>query len=151
MLYIIDYTLKSCKQYVKLIIFFFDLHHRPHTIVESKGVSVLCQHLISVSAMYGKVPTESVIPTVSTVSHHLNDVVDMKRSKLKKELILVTKIWGVIRDGWTHKNTNIKYLTLTIQFVDKNLILPSKMLATRPVEDNTANKTKLHKSKVLND
>ena len=101
-------------------------------------------------AKYGEVLIESVIPSVRTVSRHLNDVVDLERSKLKKELMLVRK-FGVTCDGWTHENTNIKYFTITIQFVDKNFVLRSKILATRPVEDNTANTTKLHVSSVLNE
>lgn len=57
----------------------------------------------------------------------------------------------VTGDGWMHGQTNTNYITVTVQFIDKNFATKSCILATVPLEEkHTANCIKTCVLEILN-
>lgn len=94
----------------------------------------MANKFISIGARYGVVDSSDVLPSRTTVSRHLSDVVDREKSLL---IAVIEKLeWlGITTDMWTSSKTNVSYITVTAQFVDSNWCVRSVILATRSVDD----------------
>jgi len=107
---------------------------RPFRVVEDDGFCQLADKLIGIGAKYVALSAADVLPSTSTVSRHLYDVVAAEKEKLMPKLVAIPN-FGVTTDMWTHDKTNLSYITVTIQFIDSGWSLSSLVLATRSVED----------------
>ena len=74
-----------------------------------------------------------MLPCATTVSRHLEGIVEKEKASLLQELAAVTQ-FGVTTDLWTHQFTNDSYITVTVQYV-KDWNICSRILATRVMND----------------
>lgn len=107
---------------------------RPFRFVEGDGFRLLADKLIGIGAKYGAVPAADILPSTSTVSRHLKDVVAAEKDKLIPRLTAIA-MFGVTTDMWTHEKTNVAYITVTIQFIDSQWSISSLVLGTHSVEE----------------
>ena len=100
------------------------------------GFAQLANKLIAIGAKYGSVPAADVLPSVSTVSRHLADVVTTEKAKLLTRMSAVpVPRFGITTDMWTHSKTNDSCITVTAQFMDSVFTMQSVVLATRTVSE----------------
>jgi len=80
---------------------------RPFTLVEGVGFIDFAKKLVAIGAKYGAdVNVEELLPSRTTVSRHLADVVARKKDVLVSKLAQVSK-FGITTDLWTHHITNV--------------------------------------------
>lgn len=113
--------------------------NRPFSIVEGDGFKALAEKLISIGAAYGKVDIDHVLPCSTTVSRHLDGVVEREKTNLINKLARVPP-FGVTTDLWTHSHSSHSYITVTIQYIE-NWNVRSHILATRVMDDKHTGET----------
>lgn len=122
---------------------------RPFKFVEGEGFAQLADKLISIGAKYGNVAAADILPSATTVSRHLAEVVVAEKDKLLPQLRSIGQ-FGVTTDMWTHFKTNDSYITVTVQFINDKWELMSMVLATRVVdESHTGNCIRDHVKQIL--
>ena len=90
---------------------------RPFSIVEGSGFKKLVEQLISIGAKYGKIPVDEVLPCARTVSRHIYSEAERKRIELKEELEKQNR-FSVTTDLWTHGQTVMPYITVTVHYIN---------------------------------
>ena len=108
---------------------------RPFTLVEGVGFIDFAKKLVAIGAKYGAdVNVEELLPSRTTVSRHLADVVARKKDVLVSKLAQVSK-FGITTDLWTHHITNVGYISVTAHYIDENWDTICLILAMRSVEE----------------
>ena len=108
----------------------------------------MVQNFIEIGAKYSAIDVQEILPCTTTVGHHLQQVVEDEKTKLLKCLSNIRK-FGVTCDGWTHENTNVKYVTVTVQFLDE-FITHTRILSTINLDEkNTAEAIKAYVTGIL--
>ena len=109
----------------------------------------MAQNFIEIGAKYGAIDVQEILPCATTVGRHLQQVVEDEKTKLLKCLSNIRK-FGVTCDGWTHENTNAKYVTVTVQFLDDEFITHTRILSTINLDEkNTAEAIKACVTRIL--
>jgi len=107
---------------------------RPFSIVEGAGFKAFAQKLIAVGHKYGDVSIDEILPSSTTVSHHMESVVVNEKAALCEKLSSAVG-FGITTDGWTHSSTDQQYITVTIHFIDLDWVMLSFILAIREADE----------------
>ena len=104
----------------------------------------LANDLIHLGAKYGNscktnnvVNTDGLFPSARSASRHTSSLALSERQKLIAMIAVEAdhKALGVTTDLWTHKQTTLPYITVTLHFKDTNWNFHSRILATRSMEE----------------
>jgi len=107
---------------------------RPFSIAEGQGFAEFAQKMINIGQKYGGVSAAEVLPCATTISRHLDSVVEKEKATLQPSLASAV-ILGVTTDMWTSDKTNDAYVTVTAHYLDSEWQVRSAILATRDAEE----------------
>ena len=106
------------------------------------------KHFISIGSTYGQVNVDDVLPCRTTISRHMDGVVEVEKARLLKELDNVHQ-FGITTDLWSHDSTGHSYITVTAQYITEWEV-KSKILATRVLDErHTAENVKVTVNAIL--
>ena len=107
---------------------------RPFSIVEGVGFRRFAEKLISIGAKHGNVSVDDILPSARTVSRHVYTEAEKKRAELRK-VFEKQKRFAVTTDLWTHVQTTMPYITITVLYINDQWKLCSYIIATRSMEE----------------
>ena len=122
---------------------------RPFSIMDGPGFQKLAQKLISIGVKHGNISVDDVLPSARTVSRHVHSEAEKKRAELKIELEK-QKRFAVTTDLWTHEQTTMPYITVTVHYVNDNWEMRLFIVAMRSMEEkHTGNNIKSFTKEIL--
>ena len=107
---------------------------RSFSIVEGVGLRKFAEKLISIGAKHGNVSVDDILPSARTVSRHVYTEAEKKRAELRK-VFQKQKRFVVTTDWWTHVQTTMPYITITVLYINDQWKLCSYIIATRSMEE----------------
>ena len=106
----------------------------PFSIVEGIGFREFAENLIAIGAKHGNVSADDILPSARTVSPHVYSEAEKKLNELRK-VFEKQKRFTVTTDLWTHKQTTMLYITITVHYINDQWKLCSYIIAARSMEE----------------
>ena len=122
------------KQLKDKLVCFVSTDLRPFTAVEGEGFLSLCQTLVEYGAKYGQFDVGKNMPCRTTISKHVDPIVNVVKKQVKEELQKARFI-ALTSDGWTDDFRKVSYITVTASYFDSSMQLYSRILNTGEVEE----------------
>lgn len=122
---------------------------RPINIIKGEGLKEFAQHLINIGTKCPNVPIGDILPSDTAVRNHITIVYNNIRQNLLNEFSKVDAV-GITCDHWSYEILKVNYLTITAQYIKESQTF-SRVLATIPTLNKTANTTKSEVNTIINE